>query len=780
MTFRKLILFFVPLVFSLGFCSAVFAQKISKIEVEGNERLGNPAILQYVSSKVGKDFNRARIRDDLKALYNTGLFNDVRIDVEDADSGLKLIIHVKEKDYIQKVEFKGNDEVSVDDLKKALNLKTPFLWDDALVTQSTQKIRNLYRDKGFYLVTLRTEIINEGREKKLLFQVDEGTKVRVERIYIQGNKAISDSRLKDALFTKEGGFWSGMTRQGQFNEDLLVQVDSRRMQLEYLKRGFAFARVDAPSITFTPDRKSVIASYNVFEGDQYRVGKISFSGDLDFIHDPEKEAAQLASQPNRLWNYLDIQKDIQKIQDIYGDQGYAYVNVSPSWVIADPDQKILDIDYRIDKGSIVYFGRFDIAGNYETLDRVIRRELEITEGELYNVTKYRKSQENLERLGYFSTVKFIQKDILEKNRMDILIEVEEKQTGTLTLGATFSSFDRFGIQGAVSKVNLFGRGYDVSLSALFSSRRQIFNLFFRDPRVNDSDLSLSVRAFNTEVQSVDATAIRERGGTVTLGHPISDNWSVSGTYSLRDVGINIRQIIENYFPDSFGIDSSLGFSIERNTLNTREIFLPSSGSMNSLSSTHGSKYLGGDMSYWKLNYTGKKYIQVFDEDTPFLGGSVLSFGLRADYLVGTEGRSTPFNERFVPGGIYSIRGHLFRSLGPFVYTPINLTNIRDDDSELSVTQSQKLRLGGNKQLVFNMEYLFDIFKEAKIKGVLFLDIGNTFPEKEYDFLDLRKSAGFGFRWFSPLGPLRFEWGIPLDRKPGEDSVLFDFSIGAPF
>jgi len=758
----------------------VWAQTIVERRVDGNERLSDEAVLQYVSSKKGAVLDRIRVRDDLRALYNTGLFNDVRIDMEEASGGLRLVVVVSEKEYIQKFLYEGNSKVSTEDIEKALELKPPVLWDEALVKRTIEKIRKLYRDKGYYLVTVRTEILKEDRIKNLKFLIDEGTKVLVRKIYIQGNSRLSDETLKGAMLIREGGYWSGLTSRGQFDEDILVQVDSRRIQMEYLKRGYAFARVDKPSITFTPDRREVVVSYNVFEGERYRVGKITFSGDLDFIQNPDETLESLSSQNKNWWNYLKIQEDLQKIQDIYGDQGYAYANVSPSWVVADPENNILDVDFRIDKGSLVYFGQIDIQGNFETLDRVIRRELEVTEGELFNISRYRESKSNLEKLGYFASVKFIQKDILDEQKMDISIEVEEKNTGTLTVGASFSSFDRFGLQGSVSKVNLFGRGYDVSLSALFSSRRQIFNAYFRNPRVNDTNLSLTLQAFNTEIQSVDETRITERGGSVSLGHPIVKNWRVSGTYELRDIGINIQDIISNYFPNSFGLDSNVSVALTRDTLNTREIYLPSSGSLNQLTSVHASRYLGSDLSYWKLNYTGKKYFKVFDDDATLFGGSVLSLGVRADYLRGMEDRSTPFNERFVPGGIYSIRGHLFRSLGPSIYVPFSVTGRRADDSEMSVSDVDRLRLGGNKQLIFNVEYLFDIFSEAQIKGVLFYDMGNTFPEDNYDFTNLRKSAGFGFRWFSPLGPLRFEWGIPLDKKPGEDSVLFDFSIGAPF
>lgn len=773
---------------SLAFGSAIFlaviravsAQSISEVDVVGNERLSKEAVLQYVATKPGQELNRLRIRDDLKSLYNTNLFKDIQIDVEKSPKGPKVIIKIQERDYIQEIRFKGNKEITKDDIEKAITLKTPFLWDDASIKASLEKIRKLYRDKSFYLVTLRTDVIQEGQKKVLQFEIDEGERVEVKKIYFQGNKVFSNEVLKDAMITKEGGFWSALSGSGRFDESLLAQVDSRRIQLQYWKNGYAFAKVDAPSITFTPDRRQVFVSYHIEEGEQYEVGNISFAGDLEFIPDQEALKEDLNSKRDHIWNYLKIQEDLTKVQDIYGDHGYAYTNVSPDWRINESNPKQLDIEFRIDKGSIVYFGSIDVQGNIETYDRIIRRELEFKEGELFHGTRFKTSKENLEKLGYFTTVKFIQKDILSENRMDITIEVEEKQTGTLSLGASFSSFDRFGVQGSVSKVNLLGQGYDISLSAIFSAKRQIFNALFKNPHVMDSKYSLTLQGYNTEFTSTDETQILERGGNVSVGYPITKNWTVAGTYGLKDVKINIQDVIRNLFPNSFGLSSSLGVSITRDTLNTREMYLPSRGTLNQLSGTVASRVFGSDLSFWKMSYLGKKYIQVFDEDSPFLAGSVLTFGLRLDYLRGLEGRSTPFDERFFPGGIYSIRGHLYRSLGPSIYEPFNITGRREDDFELDVTSAKQLRLGGNKEAIFNTEYLFDIFKEAKIKGVLFLDAGNTFPESKFKWSDIRVSTGFGFRWFSPLGPLRFEWGIPLDRKTDEDSILFDFSIGAPF
>ncbi len=761
--------------------TSLLAEKIAEIVVEGNERLGDAAVLQYISSKPGQELSRARIRDDLKALYNTGLFKeDIRIDAEKGAQGLKVVIRLQEKDYVQEIRYRGNSEVGKDDLEKALALTVPFLWDDASVKGSVDKIKKVYRDKGFYLVTIRSEVISENQKKILVFDIDEGKKVEVKKIYFQGNTVFSDEALKDAMITKEGGFWGFVSGSGRFDESLLSQVDARRIQLQYMKNGYAFAKVDAPSITFTPDRRQVIVSYHVEEGEKYYVGELSFSGDLDYLDKPEEVKESFASQKGDIWNFLKIQEDLTKVQDIYGDHGYAYTNVSPDWKISEADPHRLDIEFRVDKGNIVYFGTIETTGNLETHDRVIRRELEFSEGELYNGTRFKASKENLEKLGYFNTVKFVQKDILAENRMDISIEVEEKQTGTLQLGASFSSFDRFGVQGSVSKVNLFGRGYDISLSGLFSGKRQLFNTLFRNPRVYDSKYSLTLKGYNSEYQSIDETKVLERGGSVSVGYPLDKVWSVFGTYSLQHIDINIQTIIERLFPESVGLSSSLEFGITRDTLNTREIFLPTRGTLNQLSTTVASKVMGSDLSFWKTSFVSKRYFQVFDSDSLIFPGSVLSFGLRLDYLRGIENRSTPFNERFIPGGIYSIRGHLFRSLSRSIDAPFTLTGSRNDDSELGVTESKKLRLGGNKQAVFNVEYLFDIFKEAKIKGLLFFDAGNAFEEQSFNWRDIRYSTGFGFRWFSPLGPLRFEWGIPLDRKKDEDAILFDFSIGAPF
>lgn len=770
----------VGIVIAFLLSASVWAQKVAEVQVKGNERLSPEAVLQYVNSKPGQELSRSQIRDDLRALYNTGLFQDIKIDVEEAGSGLRIIISVKEKDYIQEFRFSGNSEISAEDLTKAVDLKVPFLWDEALIKATIEKIRKAYRDKGYYLVSVRTEIKTEESKKILNYLVDEGQKVQVRKIYFQGNKVFNDDRLKDQMITKEGGLWSTVSGSGRFDEEMLTQIDGRRIQLLYWKFGYAFAKVDAPSIVFTPDREAVFISFHIEEGEQYDVGDITFSGDLDYIPDAEVLKKELQSKKGQIWNYLKIQDDMTKIQDLYGDQGYAYANASPDWKINPENPRQLDIDFRIDKGSLFYFGSIEVQGNIETHDRIVRRELEFVEGELFHTTRFRESKKNLEKLGYFNSVKFVQSDNLAQKRMDIVIEVEERETGTLQLGASFSSFDRFGIQGSVSKVNLFGRGYDVSASAQISGKRQLFQMLFKNPRLFDSKYSLTLQGFNTEYQSLDATRIVERGGSVTVGYPFTKIWSVAGTYSLQDIGINIRDTIARHYPDSFGLNSSMAISLTRDTLNVREMFLPSSGSVNQVSTTVASRYLGSDLSYVEMSYSGKKYIQVVDEDSMIFPASVLSFGLRLDYLRGIESRSTPFNQRYVPGGIYSIRGHYFRSLGPSLDIPFSVTGRREDDGELDVTSAENLKLGGNKQAIFNIEYLFDIFKEAKIKGVLFFDAGGAFPERKFEWADVRVSTGFGFRWFSPLGPLRFEWGIPLDRKGDEEAILFDFSIGAPF
>ncbi|MGA0164476.1 MAG: outer membrane protein assembly factor BamA, partial [Bdellovibrionota bacterium] len=421
------------------FSPSLLAQKIVEVRVRGNERLNDAAVLQYLSSKPGQNFVRTQVRDDLRSLFNSGLFKDVRIDLEQSNQGLVLVVFVEEKDYIQSLGFKGLRLVSKADLEKALNLKPPFLWDDVLVRQSIDSIRKLYRDKGYYLVTVKPEVVIEDGGKTLVFVIDEGRRVVVQKVYFQGNQALSSRLLRESIFTQPGSFWRDLSRMGLFDEDLIVQIDTRRIQLEYMKRGFANVQVDSPSITFTPDRSNVIVSFSIEEGERFNVGEISFSGDLDFIDDAESLRASLKSQRGQIWNYLTIQEDINKIQDLYGDEGYAYVNINPVWTVSPDNPKELNIDFRIDKGSIVYFGNIDFIGNYETLDRVIRRELLFSEGELFNLTNYRKSQKNLEKLGYFSNVKFIQKDILSENRMDVLIEVEERQTGSMNFGATFSS-----------------------------------------------------------------------------------------------------------------------------------------------------------------------------------------------------------------------------------------------------------------------------------------------------------------------------------------------------
>lgn len=754
---------------------------VKEIRISGNMRIQKEAILKNIQTRIGDLYSRTKIRSDLKAIYNMGFFKDIQIDVEDTSSGKIVTYQLTEKEYLERLEIDGNESVSESDIKDKVKLEFPMLYDEKVIQDAVEKIRKLYHEKGFYLASLSYSVAKKDNASILKVEVREGNKVTVKRINIIGNHQFSVDEIKDIMITREEGPFSFMTSSGRFDEELFLDADIRRIQYLYLQNGYADIKIQTPKGYLTPDRKYIFISIVLEEGPQYRVGSIDVKGDMDYIPDRARFIREeVKLKEGEIWDIRKQQDDIQEIQDLYGEHGYAYANCTPDIKKNEAD-RLLHVTYVIGKGERVHFGFVDILGNFDTRDRVIRRELEFTEGELFNIKKFRESKRNLERLGYFEEVKFIQKDRIEEKKIDVTIEVKEKSTGSIQLGATFSSFDSYGGFAQLQKVNLFGLGYDISLSAQISLKSQLFAFMFRNPRVYDSELSMTLNAFNREYTNPDGTSITERGGSVAFSYPILKSYYLGWSYGLQDVSLDYQRIIREKFPDSTGLKSEVGLSLTRDTLDVRPPFLPSTGSSHGIYTDYATRYIGSDLSYWRLGYTGKQYYTLFPEKYPVIGGSVVGFSLRLGYVQGVDGQRTPFGERYFPGGLFSIRGHYPRSLGPELDSAYPLSGKTEDEMDPALTGNRKLKVGGNKQAIFNIEYLFMIFREANIRGVFFFDAGNAFIEGEWlEAAKIRYSAGFGIRWFSPIGPLRFEWGFPLDKKKGEDQITFDFSIGSPF
>jgi outer membrane protein insertion porin family len=742
-------------------------ESIKKIIVTGSHRIEAKAILGNVLLHPGMELNRKLLSDDIKRVFNMGYFDDVSVDY-DAKSG-EMHFVVVEKPTIVEIVFEGNKDKKTEDLQKEISTRNLTYLDRRQLKEDTVKLADFYAAKGFFVadVNYQVEELKPG-EVRVKYVIKEGRKVLIRRINVVGNKVFSDDELKKIMRTKEENWLSFLNDAGTFQEGLFEQ-DRALLTQYYGHKGYIKVKVNEPEVTLSADKRYLFLSFNIEEGEHYKIGEIDIDGDL--IKDKPELMKLLTIKTGEIADSWKIRADVEKLTEVYADEGYFYVNVSPR--TRDLTQeRLVDINLFIQKGEKVYIEKIEIAGNASTRDKVIRREMLLHEGDLYSGSKLKTSKFNLDRLGYFEEVRLTTPRGSSDNKINLNIEVVEQSTGAFSIGAGFNSVESFQFIGQLQKRNLFGLGYDAALQAQIGGRTQSFTLRFVDPYFLDTNFGFNISAFNTQRRFINFTE-DSAGGSVGLTYPLykqgKERITAGLTYKLENVSItDVRQSIQNLFDD--GVTSSMTTSLARDTRN--KVFEASEGSLLRASAELADGEVTGENSFGKFLFEASKFYTIIPQKSWFMPGSVLGFHLNFGYVSGFGG-TIPLFERFFPGGILSIRGFELRSLGPQI-------EIAADAGPSDFT-TEKFPIGGNKQLIFNTEYLFPIFSPAGLKGVLFFDLGDAFAEGDpISIVDLRRSAGFGIRWFSPIGPLRFEWGFPFDKREDESPIVFDFTIGSLF
>lgn len=763
--------------------AATVGARVAKITIKGNKKIEMDAVQARLVTRAGDAFAAEKIRQDIEALFKTGYFYDVRVDRVVQPSGeVELTYTVVEKPSVVEIVYSGNSEVETDDLQEAAGLKAFEILNMNKIREATEKLQKLYEDKGFFLarVTPRIDTVTEGESVKLTFDIQENEKVKVKRITFLGNQNITDGKLKGMMQTQEGDFFSFISGKGAYKQDAF-EHDTQLLSYVYFNEGYVQAKIDRPQVYVTPDKKGIYITIRVEEGDRFRVGAVDFAGDLLF--DRDELFATTEIDGSGWYKHETLLKDLRELQAKYGDLGYAYANIIPRTRIRDKEKEV-DITFEIDKGNKVYFGRINVVGNTKTRDKVVRRELSIREGELYNETRKRESLDNVKRLGYFDEVNFNASTPTDNpDLMNLDIVVKERNTGSIQVGAGYSTYSSFIFNGRVDQINLFGRGQKLGVSIDLASNQSLFNLNFTEPYLFDSEWSFGVDAYQSLVKKDEYNEIK-KGGALRIGHPLAPFLRGSVRYKLDDTKIELTSLgdpaiyrvptADNPNPpgNGDGLTSSLTAILEYDKRNDR--FAPTKGIYSSVSLEYAG--VGWGKRYTKGFFTGRFYEKLFWE---FVFRNNLTYGfIRANQ----PGEIPPYNELFLLGGANSLRGYDWFKVGKRVRSQ----KVYDDAiaAGLSPEKAEQKAMrpyGGTQQLYYQAELEFPLISEAGIKGVLFYDIGQA--NDQLSFSDLRQDFGFGFRWFSPIGPLRFEWGFPINRKPELDeggAVNFQFAIGSPF
>jgi outer membrane protein insertion porin family len=723
---------------------------VASITPEGNKRIDSGAILRKVTTKPGDMYDPVQLRSDLKSIFSMGYFDNVEIEAKDSDKGKNIIFRVIEKPVIKKIIISGTDELEETEVRDAAGITPNSILNQTRLNEAVQRINELYKSKGYYN-TVTTAAISYPSENQaeVTFRIEEGEKIFIGEVLFEGNESFSKSELKDVIETSAWNWLSWITETGVLKMDILKQ-DAIRLGAFYNNNGFLEVKVADPVVVQKEDE--LFITFRIEEGPRYRVGTVNITGDL--LKDKEELLSLLKIRDEEFLNRQTLRNDALKLTDMYAEQGYAFAEIHPK-VDRAADSRRVDIIFQIDKGPLVYFNRVEVSGNTRTRDNVIRRDLEVREGGLFDSKAIRQSTENLQRLGHFEEVSVIPQPTLLDDQMDVQVNVKEKSTGQFSIGAGYSSSDSLMFMAEVSEDNLLGTGNRLALAANISSVSTRYNLSFTNPRILDSKVLAGFNLFNWRKEYDDYTK-DSTGGGVNLGHSLIEKWRINYGYSytdteLSDVSENAALVIR--LSEDINISSAVRVSIGRDSRNS--LYNASSGSVNTLSVEYAGGPFGGDAEFTKLEGSTSWFFPLpLDSVFHVKGSAGQAFDNGEDKL--------PVYERFYLGGLNSIRGFETSHISP-----------KD-----SITGE---RIGGDKMWFTNFEIIFPLFEEMGLKGVVFTDFGNVYAvEEDWDFSSIKKGAGIGFRWLSPVGPLRLEWGYNLDPDDDEDTSVWDFSIGGAF
>ncbi len=753
-------------------------KKIKKIDIQGFRKIERDAVGARLKSKVGDYFSEDIVKEDMQTIYKTGFYYDVAIYKEVQGDEVELRVVVIEKPSINEITFEGNDELKTDELNENFPIKPFEILNMAKVREGVEKIQKMYEDKGYFLAKIEPifEDIKKDETVHLKIKITENDKVKVKKMTFLGNTKMKDGVLKARLMTSETGYFSFMSGSGAYKQDAFDR-DVQVLRILYFNEGYVQVKIDRPQIYVTPDKKSIYITIRIEEGEQFNVGEIDFSGDILFPREELSELIQI--NKSDVFSYEILQKDLSELQAKYGDLGYAFANIIPRTRINEKDRKV-DVTFEFDKGSKVYFGQINVIGNSKTRDKVLRRELKIKEGELYHETRKRESMENIQRLGFFDEVNFKTSTPPEKpDVLNIDIVVKERNTGSIQLGAGYGSATGFTLQGQINQSNFLGKGQKLGAGLNISRDGSFYNFNFTEPYFYDTLWSVGFDLYQSSSGRYDYDE-KKVGGAVRFGHPLGDYLSGSLRYKLDRTSLDpiydTNGLVTDYtlFPldTASGVTSSMTAILEYDKRNDR--FSPSKGIFASTSLEYAG--LGGDLKYSKGNATFRYFKKIFWE-------VVWRNNASYSFIVSHEDeKDPPFNELYLLGGPYSLRGYRFYKIGKQKFSNKIYTNA---DVIADIPDASKRRIyatrpfGGKKQVLYQTELEFPLIAEAGIKGVTFFDIGEA--EDEITSQEFYSDIGLGFRWFSPIGPLRFEWGFPMRKTDASpDPMVFEFSIGAPF
>lgn len=747
--------------------------KILKLHVEGNRNVRERVILAQVKSRKNELYDPDKLRKDVQAIYGLNNFEDVTLDVSDVPGGVSVLFRVVEKPMVKRIDFKGNKKLSSGKLRDALTLKENDPLDKSKLNLDVDKILTTYKDEGFAAAQVEPfTSADTTNHVTVTFYVTEGTQVLIDQVDIHGIKSFKEKKIRKLMKMKK----KKVFKQEQLTKDL------EEITKFYKNNGYQNVKIMDPQQTFNAEKTRLTLTVTIDEGPLFRFGDSKFSGNAIFLSDKLKPA--VVYKPGDIFSQEKMDATVGRLQDTYGAQGYIRVQVKPNF-IQDVEKGIVDTEFQITEGEVVYVDHIGIEGNTHTKEYVIRREVQLKEGDPFSSVKARKSVERLYNLGFLDNVDVDVQQPAAPNKADVIFTVTEGKPGILSAGAGYSSVD--GLIGTVQvqHINFLGRGQRVNAMWEFGARRNSFDLGWSEPWFLGKPVTLGLNVFNVTRQlqlgtNRDAYRQRDRGGSVTVGPRFSDIYSLLFSYSFAqrrifDVDVSSNDIdarsrilgpaaaTDSTITEAKRLASNLTQQLVRDTRDNQ--FDPQRGTRSSFAITEGGLFPADAIKFYKPIVDYSMHIPTFWKFVLSLHGQ---WGYVNTY--GDSGESDVLSELYYVGGSDTVRGYELGGVG---------------------FSSVSGNPGGHVMNVYNVEYKFPIAPDERgktlLQGVLFYDIGGSWSSLsavDYhtgsSFRDLRQGVGFGIRFKTPVFPLRLDWGHALNAAPGEAQSQFYFTVGSLF
>ncbi|MSP42544.1 MAG: outer membrane protein assembly factor BamA [Alphaproteobacteria bacterium] len=727
---------------------------IGSIEVTGNQRIESETVRSYMTVRPGSEFDDAKIDQSLKTLFSTGLFADVKI----RRASNNLVVNVVENPIINQVAFEGNSAIKDENLDTEVHLKPRVVYTRARVQEDLKRIIEVYRRSGRFAATVEPKVIQLPQNRvDLVFEIKEGSVTGIRQVYFIGNRRFSDDRLRSEISTQVSKWWNFLASRDNYDPDRLV-FDREQLRKFYLSRGYADFRVVSAVAEMTRDREQFFITFVVDEGLPYDFGTIDIKTELEKI-DPEQLREKIKTVSGELYNAKLIDDTVEDLTFAAGEFGYAFVDIRPQ-IKRQKGARKIDIVYQIKEGPRVYVEKINIEGNVRTLDRVIRREFRIVEGDAFNSAKLNRSRSRIRGLNFFANVEVTQTPGESPDRTIVNVDVKEKSTGQLSFGVGFSSTESLIADISIAERNLLGKGQFLRASAQASSLTQQYQLSFTEPYFMDREMAAGFDLFRIRNDYTDYASFltQQTGFTLSLGAPLSEYARGRLQYSLAQDKISGAPVNASQFIlAALGTDVTSLVGYAYTYLDVDDDLDPHRGY--SFTFQQNFAGLGGDVRY-VLTEGEAKYFYPLAEEV------VGNLSVRSGYIKGIN-QDVRLNDRFFKGG-RTFRGFKIAGLGP--------RDLFTDDA-----------LGGQFYYIGTAQMTFPLGlpEEFGILGNLFTDAGAVTTPVEKDFAVLnsnspRVAVGFGVAWDSPFGPIRLDLAKAVVKEDFDQTETFRFDVGTKF